>query len=101
MAPRQLKTHNNIIENEAAMIPILAMFSKQFDEYQSQRTEVDDKVVVADAMDNCSENGHKFRSAVMAFARSWTKDGLVRDGFLEYMDQKGITKRDGDVRVLR
>ena len=40
------------------------------------------------SMDNCSENGHKFRSAVMTFAQSWTKGDLVRDGFLEYLEQK-------------
>jgi fructuronate reductase len=40
------------------------------------------------SMDNCSENGHKFRSAVMAFAQSWVKAGLVRDGFLDYLERK-------------
>ena len=75
MAPRQLKTHNNIIENEEAMIPILAMFSKQFDEYQSQRTEVDDKVVTADAMDKMMKNDQ-----LLAVERNEAYNGGEREG---------------------
>ncbi|MDR1132362.1 MAG: mannitol dehydrogenase family protein [Oscillospiraceae bacterium] len=38
------------------------------------------------SMDNCSHNGDKLRSAVTAFAREWTQNGLVEPGFAAYMD---------------
>lgn len=40
------------------------------------------------SMDNCSENGQKFRNAVMTFAEAWTSGGFIRDGFLKYLEEK-------------
>lgn len=38
------------------------------------------------SMDNCSHNGTKLYEAVRAFAAEWTKNGLVDNGFLAYID---------------
>lgn len=40
------------------------------------------------SMDNCSENGHKFYSAVMAFAREWADKNFVKAEFLKYLEEK-------------
>ena len=37
------------------------------------------------SMDNCSENGRKFSSAVMAFAEEWANRGWVTSHFLQYI----------------
>ena len=38
------------------------------------------------SMDNCSHNGDKLKSAVMAYAEAWTKNGLVDKGFEAYLN---------------
>ena len=38
------------------------------------------------SMDNCSHNGDKLKSAVMAYAEVWTKNGLVDEGFEAYLN---------------
>lgn len=38
------------------------------------------------SMDNCSHNGDKLKSAVMAYAEAWTKNGLVDEGFEAYLN---------------
>ena len=40
------------------------------------------------SMDNVSENGHKFSSAVMAFAKEWVNRGFADTDFLEYLERK-------------
>ena len=40
------------------------------------------------SMDNCSHNGDKLYSAVNAFAKAWTDNGLVDAGFLSYVNDK-------------
>ncbi len=40
------------------------------------------------SMDNCSENGQKFFSAVMAFAEDWRDSGLVTSDFLKYIENE-------------
>ena len=40
------------------------------------------------SMDNCSENGHRFFSAVMAFAEDWRDRGLVTSDFLKYIESE-------------
>ncbi len=40
------------------------------------------------SMDNVSENGQKFSSAVMAFAREWVRRGFLDAGFLEYLEDR-------------
>jgi fructuronate reductase len=37
------------------------------------------------SMDNCSHNGDKLYAAILAFAESWEKQGLVETGFTEYV----------------
>ncbi len=37
------------------------------------------------SMDNCSHNGDKLKSAVLAFAEAWCSRGLAEDGFLSYV----------------
>ena len=38
------------------------------------------------SMDNCSHNGDKLYAAVHAYAEAWTKNGLVDEGFLAYIE---------------
>ena len=40
------------------------------------------------SMDNCSHNGDKLYAAVTAFAKVWTQNGLVEEGFLNYVNDK-------------
>jgi len=40
------------------------------------------------SMDNCAENGLKFKNAVMTFAKEWIKRGFVETDFLKYLDDK-------------
>jgi len=37
------------------------------------------------SMDNCSHNGEKLKAAVVEMAKAWKENGLVPDGFLEYV----------------
>lgn len=37
------------------------------------------------SMDNCSQNGQKFRDSVLEIAEEWRKRGFVEDGFLTYV----------------
>jgi len=44
------------------------------------------------SMDNCSHNGDKVRTGVMAYASRWVQDGLVPQAFLDYLsDETKIT----------
>ena len=44
------------------------------------------------SMDNCSHNGDKVKTAVLAYAESWVKDGLAPEGFLDYLkDETKVT----------
>lgn len=38
------------------------------------------------SMDNCSHNGDKLKAAVTAYAKEWAKNGLVEQGFVEYVN---------------
>lgn len=38
------------------------------------------------SMDNCSHNGSKLHEAVSAFAKEWAKNGLVEEGFVDYIE---------------
>ncbi len=37
------------------------------------------------SMDNCSHNGDKLKSAMLAFAEAWVKNGTADAGFLDYV----------------
>ena len=44
------------------------------------------------SMDNCSHNGDKVKAGVFAYAERWLKDGLVSQGFLDYLkDETKVT----------
>ena len=44
------------------------------------------------SMDNCSHNGDKVKAGVFAYAERWLKDGLVPQGFLDYLrDESKVT----------
>ena len=44
------------------------------------------------SMDNCSHNGEKLQSSVLAVAEAWEKNGIVEPGFLAYLkDESKIT----------
>lgn len=40
------------------------------------------------SMDNCSRNGEKLRSGIMFVAEGWQKNGLVPEGFFEYVSDE-------------
>ena len=44
------------------------------------------------SMDNCSHNGDRVKAGVMAYAERWLKDGLVTQGFVDYLkDETKVT----------
>mgnify|MGYP002624069787 CR=1 FL=1 len=48
--------------------------------------------ITVQSMDNCSHNGDRVKSGVMAYAERWAKDGLVEAAFLDYMkDETKVT----------
>ncbi len=40
------------------------------------------------SMDNCAENGLKFKNAVTTLASEWVKRGFIEQDFLNYLDEK-------------
>ncbi len=40
------------------------------------------------SMDNCSHNGDKLKAGVMDFVDNWVKNGIVEEGFKEYMNDE-------------
>ena len=40
------------------------------------------------SMDNCSHNGGRVKAGVLAYAERWVNNGLVPDGFAEYLRDK-------------
>ncbi|MBR6944375.1 MAG: mannitol dehydrogenase family protein [Prevotella sp.] len=48
--------------------------------------------VTLQSMDNCSHNGDKVKNGVFAYAERWLADGLVPQGFVDYLkDESKIT----------
>ena len=44
------------------------------------------------SMDNCSHNGDKVKAGVFAYAERWLQDGLVSQGFVDYLkDETKVT----------
>ncbi len=41
------------------------------------------------SMDNCSHNGEKLQTSVLAIAKAWLKNGFVDEGFLAYLQDEG------------
>lgn len=46
--------------------------------------------VTVQSMDNCSHNGDKVRDGVLAYASRWLQDGLVEQGFVDYLQNKAV-----------
>ncbi len=46
--------------------------------------------VTVQSMDNCSHNGDKVRDGVLAYANRWVEEGLVEQGFMEYLLNKSL-----------
>ena len=42
------------------------------------------------SMDNCSHNGDKVRDGVLAYATRWAQEGLVEQGFVDYLQNKSL-----------
>ena len=40
------------------------------------------------SMDNCSHNGEKLKSSVVAVAKAWKENGFVDDGFISYLEDE-------------
>ncbi|MBR4719828.1 MAG: mannitol dehydrogenase family protein [Lachnospiraceae bacterium] len=41
--------------------------------------------VAMQSMDNCSHNGDKLKSAVLAYAEKWVEQGMADEGFISYL----------------
>ncbi len=46
------------------------------------------KKIAMVSMDNCSHNGDKLKSVMLAYASAWEGDGQVLPGFVEYIEDK-------------
>ena len=40
------------------------------------------------SVDNCANNGDKLKEAIITIAKEWLKNGLDREGFIEYLEDK-------------
>ena len=49
-----------------------------------------EKPIAMVSMDNCSHNGDQLYAAIHSFAEQWTKNNLVRDGFLRYIENPSL-----------
>lgn len=47
-----------------------------------------EKPIAMVSMDNCSHNGDRLYEAVNTFARKWSENGLVEEGFVAYIDDE-------------
>ncbi|MEG0904846.1 MAG: mannitol dehydrogenase family protein [Cellulosilyticaceae bacterium] len=55
-----------------------------------ERYVVDKLPIALVSMDNCSHNGTKLYNAVRVYAKSWVENGLVEEGFIEYIDTPSL-----------
>lgn len=53
-----------------------------------ERYEAGEYPIAMQSMDNCSHNGDKLKSAVLAYAGRWAEYGIVPDGFLKYLEDE-------------
>ena len=44
--------------------------------------------VALQSMDNCSHNGDRLKSAVLAYACKWAENGIVPEGFVKYLEDE-------------
>ena len=53
-----------------------------------QRYQAGELPITVQSMDNCSHNGDKVKSAILAYAQAWVKAGLMPQGFLDYLQDE-------------
>ncbi|MBQ3631273.1 MAG: mannitol dehydrogenase family protein [Prevotella sp.] len=53
-----------------------------------ERYQAGELPVTVQSMDNCSHNGDRVKAGVMAYAERWLNDGLVTQGFVDYLKDK-------------
>ena len=46
--------------------------------------------ITVQSMDNCSHNGDRVKAGVLAYAERWVNDGLVPEGFADYLRNKAL-----------
>ena len=46
--------------------------------------------ITVQSMDNCSHNGDRVKAGVLAYAERWVNDGLVPEGFADYVRNKAL-----------
>ena len=57
-----------------------------------ERYEAGQLPLTVQSMDNCSHNGDRVKAGVLAYAERWLKDGLVTQGFVDYLkDETKVT----------
>ncbi|MCL2107833.1 MAG: mannitol dehydrogenase family protein [Oscillospiraceae bacterium] len=49
------------------------------------------KPIALVSMDNCSHNGDKLKSAILTFAETWEAAGLVKKGFVKYIQSEKVS----------
>ena len=53
-----------------------------------QRYQAGELPITVQSMDNCSHNGDKVKSAILAYAQAWVKAGLMPQSFLDYLQDE-------------
>ena len=75
---------------ERGLTPVLAMgkvCALLWERYQAGALPL-----TVQSMDNCSHNGDKVKAGVLAYTERWVNDGLVPEGFLQYLtDETKVT----------
>ena len=75
---------------ERGLTPVLAM--GKVTALLLERFKAGKLPLTVQSMDNCSHNGDKVKAGVFAYAEKWVSDGLVEEGFLDYLrDETKIT----------
>lgn len=73
---------------ERSMTPVLMM--GKLAALLHQRYLAGGHPLTVQSMDNCSHNGDKVRDGVLAYATRWAQDGLVEQGFVDYLQNKSL-----------
>ncbi|MBQ4223992.1 MAG: mannitol dehydrogenase family protein, partial [Prevotella sp.] len=75
---------------ERGLTPMLAMGKVTALLYE--RYQAGELPLTVQSMDNCSHNGDRVKTAVFAYAQRWLSDGLVPQGFIDYLsDESKVT----------
>ncbi len=75
---------------ERGLTPMLAMGKVTALLYE--RYQAGELPLTVQSMDNCSHNGDRVKTAVFAYAQRWLSDGLLPQGFIDYLsDESKVT----------